>query len=161
MTQSPNPPPPPDGSTPADPQAGPAPDSAAGGASAAGGTPAEPAPQKGKYSSEERTWAMFTHLAAFSGFVGVPLGQILGPLVVWLIKREEFPFVNEQGKESLNFQITMIIAALICIPLMFVCVGVFLLIAVGIVDVVFTIIAAIKANEGVSYRYPMTIRMIK
>ena len=104
---------------------------------------------------------MFTHLAAFSGFVGVPLGQILGPLVVWLIKREEFPFVAEQGKESLNFQITMIIAALICIPLMFVCVGVFLLIAVGIVDVVFTIIAAIKANEGVSYRYPMTIRMIK
>ncbi len=113
------------------------------------------------YSKDERMWGMFCHLAALAAFVGIPLGNILGPLIVWLIKRDEFPFVADQGKESLNFQISMSIYGLICIPLMFVVIGIFLLFALMIVDVVFIVIATMKANEGTLYRYPLTIRLIK
>ncbi len=104
---------------------------------------------------------MICHLAALAGFVGIPLGNVLGPLIVWLIKREEFPLVADQGKESLNFQISMTIYGVICIPLMFVVIGFLLGLALLIADVVFIIIAAMKANEGALYRYPLTIRLIK
>ena len=113
------------------------------------------------YSKDERMWGMFCHLAALAAFVGIPLGNVIGPLVVWLIKKDEFPFVNEQGKESLNFQISMSIYALVCFPLMFVLIGIPLLIAVVIADLVLVIMAALKANEGIAYRYPLTIRLIK
>ncbi len=113
------------------------------------------------YSKDERMWGMICHLAALAGFVGIPLGNVLGPLVVWLIKREEFPLVADQGKESLNFQISMTIYGLICIPLMFVVIGFLLGLALLIADVVFIIIAAMKANDGILYRYPLTIRLIK
>lgn len=106
-------------------------------------------------------WGMICHLAALAGFVGIPLGNVLGPLIVWLIKREEFPLVADQGKESLNFQISMTIYGVICIPLMFVVIGFLLGLALLIADVVFIIIAAMKANEGALYRYPLTIRLIK
>ena len=113
------------------------------------------------YSKDERMWGMFCHLAALAAFVGIPLGNVIGPLVVWLIKKDEFPFVNEQGKESLNFQISMSIYALVCFPLMFVLIGIPLLIAVVIADLVLVIMAALKAYEGIAYRYPLTIRLIK
>ena len=106
-------------------------------------------------------WGMICHLAALAGFVGIPLRNVLGPLIVWLIKREEFPLVADQGKESLNFQISMTIHGVICIPLMFVVIGFLLGLALLIADVVFIIIAAMKANEGALYRYPLTIRLIK
>ena len=106
-------------------------------------------------------WGMICHLAALAGFVGIPLRNVLGPLIVWLIKREEFPLVADQGKESLNFQISMTIYGVICIPLMFVVIGFLLGLALLIADVVFIIIAAMKANEGALYRYPLTIRLIK
>src|SRR5262245_10976235 len=64
-----------------------------------------------------RLWGMLAHLTALSGLIGVPFGHILGPLVIWLIKRQEIPFVDDQGKESLNFQITSVIAALVCAAL--------------------------------------------
>jgi len=76
-------------------------------------------------------------------------------------QREEFPLVADQGKESLNFQISMTIYGVICIPLMFVVIGFLLGLALLIADVVFIIIAAMKANEGALYRYPLTIRLIK
>ncbi|HNV20217.1 MAG TPA: DUF4870 domain-containing protein [Candidatus Hydrogenedentes bacterium] len=113
------------------------------------------------YSKDERMWGMICHLAALAGFVGIPLRNVLGPLIVWLIKREEFPLVADQGKESLNFQISMTIYGVICIPLMFVVIGFLLGLALLIADVVFIIIAAMKANEGALYRYPLTIRLIK
>ena len=113
------------------------------------------------YSKDERMWGMICHLAALAGFVGIPLGNVLGRLIVWLIKREEFPLVADQGKESLNFQISMTIYGVICIPLMFVVIGFLLGLALLIADVVFIIIAAMKANEGALYRYPLTIRLIK
>jgi len=114
----------------------------------------------GSPSKDARLWGMFAHLAALAGYA-IPFGNIIGPLVVWLIKKDELPFVADQGKESLNFQITVIIAILVCIPLMFVCIGIPMAIAVGIADLVFIIIASIKANEGVAYRYPLTLRLVK
>ncbi len=105
-------------------------------------------------------WGMLCHLSALSAFI-IPFGSVLGPLIVWQIKKNEYPFVDDQGKEALNFQITTTIAALISIVLIFVAIGIALLIAVCLASLVFTIIAAIKANNGETYRYPFTLRLIK
>lgn len=110
--------------------------------------------------SDQRTFAMLCHIAALAGYV-IPFGNIVGPLVMWLIKKAEMPFVDEQGKEALNFQITVSIALIVCIILMFVIIGIFLLPIVGIGSLVLMIIAAVKANGGEHYRYPLTIRFIK
>lgn len=113
-----------------------------------------------------RTWAMLCHLAGFAGVLPiVPLiGCLLGPLIVWLLKKNEFPFVDEQGKEVVNFQITMLIYLAIGALLIPLCgIGVPVMIAVGVVDAIFLIIAAIKANDGYHYRYPypLIIHFIK
>jgi len=112
-------------------------------------------------SRDERLWAMFTHLSALSLFIGIPLGNILGPLILWLIKKEEYPFVRDQGKEALNFQISMLIYMDISGILALILIGIPLLITLVIVDVVYTIIAAINASDGNAYRYPLTIRFIQ
>ena len=111
-------------------------------------------------SKDARTFGMLCHLLAFAGFV-IPLGNIIGPLVIWLLKREEYPFVDDQGKESLNFQISLLIYLVISGILVIVVIGIFLLIALGIFMIVMVIIATIRANEGQKYRYPMTIRLIQ
>jgi len=101
-----------------------------------------------------RTMGMLCHLLAlFSGFIG--------PLVIWLVKKEEDPFIDECGKESLNFQITVMIALFICLVLWCVLIGLFLLPVVLIGDFVFVIIASVKTNQGEMYRYPLNIRIIK
>lgn len=110
--------------------------------------------------ADQRQWAMIAHLSALVGLV-VPFGNIIGPLIVWLVKKDEMAFVNDQGKEALNFQITVAIAVLVCLVLFIIFIGVLLLPLVGLAALVFTIIGGIKANEGVSYRYPLTIRLIK
>lgn len=110
---------------------------------------------------DAKLWGMLCHLAAFIGFIGVPFGHILGPLVIWLVKREGMPFVDDQGKESLNFQISMTIYGFVAGLLCFVLIGIPLLILLLIADVVLIIVAAIKANSGVAYRYPITIRLVK
>lgn len=110
---------------------------------------------------EERNWAVLCHLSALLGLVVWGVGIVLGPLIAWLIKKDTMPFVNEQGKEALNFQITVFLAGLVCSALVFVLIGIPLLAALGIVDLVFIIIAAIKASEGVGYRYPVSLRLIK
>lgn len=106
-------------------------------------------------------WGMFCHLSTFCAFMGVPLGNIIGPLIIWLIKKEEMPFVDYHGKEALNFQISMAIYSIISLILMVVFIGFVLIFVVLIVDVVLTIMAAVKANNGEYYRYPLTIRFIK
>ncbi|MCC5805242.1 MAG: DUF4870 domain-containing protein [Opitutales bacterium] len=103
---------------------------------------------------------MLCHLLALTGFV-VPFGSIIGPLVMWLIKREEFPFVDDQGKEALNFAISMLIYAIVAGILTIVIIGIPLLIAIFVFWLVMVIIAAMKANSGIAYRYPLTIRLIK
>jgi len=109
---------------------------------------------------DARTWAMLCHIGAFAGYI-IPFGHIIAPLVIWLIKKDESPFVDDQGKESLNFQISMSIYAIIALLLTLVVIGVVLLIAVVIFDVVMVIIAAVRANSGERYRYPLCMRFIK
>ncbi len=113
-----------------------------------------------KPSSEIRQWAMFCHFAAFFGLI-FPFGNLLGPLIIWQIKKEADPFIDAQGKEALNFQITVSIAAMICMLLMVVVIGFPLLILVGVGALVLTIIGGLKANDGLAYRYPFTWRLIK
>ena len=122
--------------------------------------PIEPAVSGDLPSNEARQWALFTHLSALAGFI-VPFGNLLGPLIFWQIKKNEWPFADDQGKEALNFQITVTIAMLVSFVLVFVLIGFLLMLVVGIGALVFTILAAIKANEGVYYRYPWTLRLIK
>ncbi len=122
-------------------------------------------------SHDERLWATFTHLSALLGglltswFAG--LGIFIGPLIVWLIKRDTMPFVDDQGKEALNFSITVALASLALVLLTLLTLGVGLLltlplgIALAIFWLVFTIIATIRANEGVRYRYPINLRLIR
>jgi uncharacterized Tic20 family protein len=81
--------------------------------------------------------------------------------VVWLIKKDTMPFVAEQGKEALNFQITVLIAAIICIVLMFVVIGLFLMVVVGLGALVLSIMAAVKVQNGEDYRYPWALRLVK
>lgn len=111
-------------------------------------------------SNDERQWGMFAHLAALAGLV-VPLGNLIGPLVVWQMKKNEMPFVDDQGKESLNFQITVAIALFVCALLMAVLIGFLLLPLVGIAALVFTVVGGVKANAGERYRYPFALRLIK
>jgi uncharacterized Tic20 family protein len=108
---------------------------------------------------QERTWGMLCHLSALGVFV-FPLGNVIGPLIVWLVKKEESPFVDDQGKESLNFQISFTIYCLVASILILVAIGVILLIALGIAFLILVIIASIKANEGEEFRYPLTLRLI-
>jgi len=111
-------------------------------------------------NKQARTWGMLCHLAALLGLVG-PLLNILGPFVVWLMKKNEFSFVDEQGKESMNFQISMTLLTLLAALLIVVKIGIILLLAIWIVDVVFVIIASIKTSNGESYQYPFKIKLIK
>ena len=110
---------------------------------------------------EARNWAMGSHLIALVGLLGNGLGFLVGPLIVWLVKREDHPFIDEQGKESVNFQITMLGAIILCVPLIFVAIGIVLMPLIGVFDVVMTIIAGVKAANGEHWRYPLTIRFVK
>jgi uncharacterized protein len=119
-----------------------------------------PPPPAGTPSAEERQWALFAHLSALVGYI-IPFGSIIGPLVIWQIKKNEMPFVDDQGKEALNFQITVAIIAIICLVLVLILIGILLLWALAIANLVFIIIAALAANNGQAYRYPFAFRFIK
>jgi uncharacterized Tic20 family protein len=126
----------------------------------------------GELAPEERTWGMLAHLSSLLGGLltaafGGGWGCFVGPLIVWLVKKDSMPFVDDQGKEALNFNITVAIAFLILLILSVATFGIGLFIAIplwviiGIAWLVLTIVAAVKANEGVRYRYPFTLRLIK
>ncbi len=104
-------------------------------------------------------WAMWCHLGALSGFIGIPFGNILVPAVIWLTKRDSHPFIDENGRESLNFQVTMLIYFVIAAILCLVFVGFLLLPVLFLGGIIFSIVAAIRASDGVPYRYPFTIRL--
>ena len=91
----------------------------------------------------------------------IPFGSLIGPLVMWLVKKDESSFVDDQGKEAVNFNITMLIAFFVAFLLMFVAIGAVLMPVLFIFWVVMVIIAGLKANDGVAYRYPFTLRLIK
>ncbi len=118
--------------------------------------PSQPAPlDPGK---PERDWAMFTHLSGLCCLLSIP--SFVGPLVCWLIKKDEMPKVDRAGKEALNFHITMIIIELISVPLMFVGIGFLTMIAAAVLSIIFSIIAGVEANKGVDYVYPLSFKFI-
>jgi len=116
---------------------------------------------------DPRMWAMFCHLAGLAGFViPVIISGIIAPLVVWQIKKDEHPFIDEHGKEAVNFQISislyMVIGIVACLITCIVAVLIpFFAGALCIIDLVFLLIAAVKANNGERYHYPISIRFIK
>lgn len=105
-------------------------------------------------TGDERTMAMLCHLLGiFSGFVGA--------LVIWLIKKDESAFVDDQGKEALNFQIALVIAYSVSALLAFVCIGFVFIIGLAVANIVFCIMGALAASRGELYRYPVNLRLIK
>lgn len=113
-------------------------------------------------TDNEKTWGMLTHLSALiAQFIAPGLGPIIGPLIIWLIKKDTMPFVDDQGKEALNFNISVFIYGIICGLLWLVLIGMVLLPLLGLFWLVFTIVASVKAHEGVRYRYPLTIRFFR
>jgi uncharacterized protein len=105
-------------------------------------------------SSDERTLAILSHVLTF-------VGGFIAPLIIYLVKKDESTYVTEHAKESLNFQLTMIIAVFISIPLTLLIIGVFMLIAIGLLSLICVIIASIKASDNRLYRYPINFRLIK
>ncbi|MGC9328727.1 MAG: DUF4870 domain-containing protein [Candidatus Hinthialibacter sp.] len=109
---------------------------------------------------EERTWATFCHLASFAFFIIPPFGHIIAPLILWLLKRHDSAFIDEHGKESMNFQISVTLYGLICFLLFFFVIGLPMALILFVFWAVCAIYASIKANDGMSYRYPLTIRFL-
>ena len=103
--------------------------------------------------------AMFAHLSTFSGYI-VPFGNIIAPIVFWQIKKDTMPYVVDQAKEALNFQISVLIYGVVIGVAACILIGFALIPLIFIFDIVFTIIAALKANEGIQYRYPLTFRFV-
>jgi uncharacterized Tic20 family protein len=98
-------------------------------------------------TSDDKTWGMLAHLLSLAGYIGIPFGNVIAPLVVWLVKRDTSKFVDYHGKESLNFQINILVYLLVSIPLLFCIVGIFTMAAAYVYGVVMAIVAAIKANN--------------
>ena len=111
-------------------------------------------------NKEVRQWAMLCHFAAFLGLV-FPFGSVLGPLILWQVKKDMDPLIDDQGKEALNFQLTVAIAWLVCFVLGVVVIGFLLMVVLVIAALILTIIGGVKANKGIAYRYPLTWRLIK
>jgi uncharacterized Tic20 family protein len=123
--------------------------------------PVPPPPPVSAPSSDVRTWCVLCHASALLGLFFHFLGHILGPLIVWLLKRGDSPEIDAHGKESLNFQISMLIYDAIAAILCLVLIGIPILIGLWILNTVLVLIASIQASEGKFYRYPITIRLIK
>lgn len=111
--------------------------------------PSDPTP-----TQDEKNLGLIMHVLSLVGF------SLIGPLIIWLIKKDESSFINAQGRELLNFQLSLLIYVLVCIPLCFVLIGIPLLIAIGVASLILTIIGLVKATEGKIYRFPLTIRML-
>jgi uncharacterized Tic20 family protein len=111
-------------------------------------------------TADAKNWGMFCHLAALLGFIPPFLGVIVGPLAVWLIKGKEHPFIDANGKESINFQISMLIYSAILSVTLCIGIGFVLLPMLWTIDVVLVIVASVKASSGIVYRYPLTVRLV-
>jgi uncharacterized protein len=112
------------------------------------------------YTEKERNWAMFCHISSFARFI-VPFGGLIGPLICWSSKRSESDFVDYNGKSSLNFQLSILLYVLMCVPLMFIVIGFVFLAAIMVLNLVCVIIAGVKASRGEYYRYPLSIPFIQ
>lgn len=111
-------------------------------------------------TSNIKKWELASHLSAFAGYV-IPFGNIIGPLVVWSMKKDEFPSVDAHGKESLNFQLSFTLYMFVSFILMLLLIGIFIAGALVILQIIFIILATLKADKGEFFRYPLSIRFIK
>ena len=106
-------------------------------------------------SNDEKLWAALSHILSLTG------AQLLAPLIIYLVKKNRSAFITDHARESLNFQITVFILSIICVVLIFVLIGILMIWALGIADLVLVIVAAVRVNEGKLYRYPFNFRLIK
>ena len=112
-------------------------------------------------SSNVRTWCILAHATALVGFLVPLVGHLVGPLIIWLAKRQDSAEIDAHGKESLNFQLSMLIYNAIAAILCLILIGFFILGILHILNIIFVIIASIQASEGKLYRYPIALRLIK
>jgi uncharacterized Tic20 family protein len=112
------------------------------------------------FSESERNWAMLCHLSAFAGFF-FPFGSIIGPLICWLSRKDESAWVNENGKASMNFQLSLLLYMILAIPLCIILVGIPIIIFLGVLKIVCIIIGSIKASKGERFKYPLVIPFIQ
>ena len=111
-------------------------------------------------SETERNWSMLCHLSAFAGFF-FPFGAIIGPLICWLSRKEDSMWIDENGKASLNFQLSVLLYMILVLPLCFIIVGIPLMVALVFLKIICIIIASIKASKGEEFRYPLAIPFIQ
>jgi uncharacterized protein len=109
---------------------------------------------------EARNWAMICHLSGFALYLLPPFGQVVAPLLIWLLKREASAYIDEQGREAVNFQISITLYMILAFFLIIFLIGVPLVLMVLLIHAILMVIAAIRASEGAAYRYPFTIRFI-
>lgn len=124
-------------------------------------TPATPSPNPEALSENERTWGMIAHFSALALFVLPVVGCVVGPLVVWAIKKDQYPFAAEAAKEAINFNLAVLIGYVVCSILAFVFIGFVLGFALFIYWLVMTIVAGVKASEGIHYRHRVALRILK
>ena len=125
-----------------------------------GGKLVETEEDKKKEDQTARNLAMFCHLGTFAGII-VPLANFLAPLVIWLLKKDEYPLVDDQGKESVNFQLSLLLYSIGGFLLSFIFIGILFLIVLALFALIQVIKASISANKGEKYRYPFCVRFIK
>lgn len=105
-------------------------------------------------------WAMVCHLSALIGYI-IPFGNIIAPLVIWLVKRNQSEYINQQGKEAVNFQITISLLAILCLLLYIIIIGLILWPLIALANLILIIMAAIATYKGENYKYPFSLRLIK
>jgi uncharacterized protein len=108
----------------------------------------------------ERNWAMLCHLSAFAGFF-FPFGGIIGPLICWLSRKDESAWVDENGKASMNFQLSILLYVVLTIPLLFILIGIPIMMFLGALKIVCIIIASVKSSKGEKFKYPLSIPFIQ
>ncbi|MEW5846446.1 MAG: DUF4870 domain-containing protein [Bacteroidota bacterium] len=111
-------------------------------------------------SNDERTFSMLCHLSALSGLI-IPFGNVIGPLVFWLLKKDEYAEVDRQGKAALNFQLSLTIYSIVAAILIVILVGFVLLGAIFLFGLIMTIVASVKSSNGERFEYPLSINLIK
>ena len=120
----------------------------------------DPAIQAAAVDESARTTAMAAHLSTFAGLI-VPFGSVIGPLAVWLTRRDRDPFIDQAGREALNFGISIAIYGAVLLVAALLLVGIPFLIIGVVAWVVLASLAAVKASQGQAYRYPLTLRLVR
>ena len=111
-------------------------------------------------SETERNWAMFCHLSAFAGFF-FPFGGIIGPLICWLSRKDDSTWVNENGKASMNFQLSILLYLVLAAPLCIIIIGFPIIALIVTLKIICIVIASVKASKGEEFKYPLSIPFIQ